>query len=126
VVLIEIVTLEFFQNSGSIEKGTTATNNNAFFNSGLCSAKSVLNSIFNFTNLNFAGSTDLDDADASLDLGKSFLEFFLIVFRSSEIKLIFNLNDSLFNGFFLSCTVQDDGVILGDDDLFACTENGRL
>lgn len=64
---------------GSIEEGSTTARDDTFSNSSSGSAKSVSDSIFDFSDFDLTGSSDLDDADATFQFSQTFFQFFLIV-----------------------------------------------
>jgi hypothetical protein len=75
------------------------TNDNTFINSSLSSVKSIINSILDFTDFNFRSSSDFNDTNSTLDFGKSFLELFSVIVRSSDFDLVLDLFDSLLDRF---------------------------
>jgi hypothetical protein len=79
-VLIEVISLEGIKGLGCIEEGCSTTGNNTFITGSSGGAECVLDSVFELLDLNFGGSSDLDDSNTSGKSSKSFLEFFFIVF----------------------------------------------
>lgn len=74
------------------------TNNDAFFKSGSGGADGISDSVLDFTDFDFRSTTDLNDTDSASKLGKSFLELFLVVFRSGDWNQFLDLGDSVVDG----------------------------
>ena len=79
-VLIEVLSLKGLKCLGSIEECGSTAWNNTFITGSSGGAECVLDSVLEFLNLNFGGSSNLDDSNTSSKSSKSFLEFLFIVF----------------------------------------------
>lgn len=120
------MSLNAIKNLGSVQEGTSSSNDDSLLDGGSGGTDGVLDSVLDLTDLDFGGSSDLDDSDSSLQLGKSLLELFLIVLAGGGGQSLLDLLDSLFDGVLFSISVHDDGVVLGDDDVLALSQDGWL
>ena len=106
----------------SVHKGDTTTSYDTFFNSSLCSSKSVLNTELLFLHFNFCCSTNLDNSYATSKLCKSFLKLFTVKVRSSCFDLCTNLSNSALNFVCVASTVNNDSIFLVNLNLTSLTE----
>ncbi|MCY1228178.1 hypothetical protein D9M72_404770 [compost metagenome] len=102
-----------------LDQGHATTGNDAFFNGSLRVADSVLDAVLAFLELNFGSGTGLDDCNAAGQLGQALLQLLAVVVGIGVLDLGTDLGNAAGDLVGVACTLDDGGLILGDNDL-AC------
>src|SRR5690606_31244040 len=72
--------------------------------------------------LDLGGRTRLDDGDAACELGEALLELLAVVVGVGVVDLLTQLLHATRDGLGLAGTLDDRGLVLGDDDLARLAE----
>ena len=70
---------EFIKSRNGLNKSHTTARNNTLFNSGARCIKSVINTVLELFLLRLCCCADLDNSHTADELGKAFLQLFLVV-----------------------------------------------
>jgi hypothetical protein len=70
--------------------------------------------------LDLGGRADLEDGDAAGQLGEALLELLAVVVGVGVVDLGLDLADAALQVGVGAATLDDGGLVLGDDDLAAC------
>src|SRR5712672_2208436 len=117
-----IMQLELLDGSEATEQRRAAAGNDAFFDRCASGVHGVLNASFLFLQLGFGCRAHLDDRNAANQLGKAFLELFLVVVRGGVLDLLADLLDAALDFGGLAAAFHDGGVVLVDDNLLGAPE----
>src|SRR6201999_3738298 len=82
----------------------------------------VLDAVLLLLHLRLGGRADLHDGDAAGELGEALLELLAIEVRVGVLDLDLDLVDAALDGVRVTGTVDDGGVVLGDDDATGAAE----
>ena len=66
--------------------------------------------------LGLGSSADLDDGNATGELGQTLLELLTVEVRGGVLHLAFDLSDASVDSLLGTGTTHDSGVVLGDGD----------
>jgi hypothetical protein len=102
-----------------LDQRNATTGDDAFFNSSLGVADSVLNAVLAFLELNFSCGTGLDDCNAAGQLGQALLQLLAVVVGVGVFDLGADLGNAAGDLVGVACTLDDGGLVLGDNNL-AC------
>src|SRR6185312_14397803 len=86
----------------------------------------VLDAVLFLLHLGLRGGADLDHRNAPGELRQTLLEFFPIEVGVGVLDLLFDLLDPAFDVVALAGTVDDRGVVFGDDDATGLAELSQL
>ena len=120
---IYIVTLKAFQSIQCTDIGYTTTWNNTFFDSGTGSTKRIVYTVFLFLHFNLRSSTYIKNSYTARQLGQTFLQFFLVIIRFRRYNLSLDLLATFLDVFFVTGTVYNGCIILGDSYLVGSTQH---
>ena len=73
--------------------------------------------------LGLGSSADLDDGNATGELGQALLELLAVEVRGGVLHLALDLSDASVDGLLGASAADDDGVVLGDGDGLSGTEH---
>ena len=73
--------------------------------------------------LGLGSSADLDDGNATGELGQALLELLTVEVRGGVLHLTLDLSDTSVDGLLGASATDDDGVVLGDGDGLSGTEH---
>lgn len=73
--------------------------------------------------LGLGSSADLDDGNATGELGQALLELLTVEVRGGVLHLALDLSDADVDGLLGASAADDDGVVLGDGDGLSGTEH---
>ena len=105
-----------------LDQCNAATGDDAFFNSSLGVADSVLNAVLAFLELNFGCGTGLDDCNAAGQLGQAFLQLLAVVVRIGVFDLGTDLGNAASDLVGVAGTFNDGGLVLGDNNLAGASQ----
>jgi hypothetical protein len=94
-LLVLVLSLEVLETHAGIEKGTSSSHDDSFINGSSGGTESILDPVLDLPDLDLTGSSDLNDADSSLEFGESLHEFLFVVLTSSLEHLFLDLGDSI-------------------------------
>ena len=120
--LVEILELDVVQDLGGVEEGAATTDDDTFLDGGLGGAEGVLDAVLDLGDLNFGGTTDLDDGNTAGKLGQTLLELVLLVLGSGVSDGVLEQSDALLDLGLVTLAVHEDGVILGNGNVLSGTE----
>ena len=89
----------------------SAACDDTFFNSCLCSCKSIFHTKLCFFHLCLSSSTYTDNSYAASEFCKSLLKFLSVEIGFCLFDLTFDLGNSVSDGFLVAETVNDDRVL---------------
>src|SRR5690606_15781466 len=98
------------------------TGDDALLDRGLRVADGVLDAVLALLELDLGGRTRLDDGDAAGELGEALLELLAVVVRVGVLDLGADLRDATGDLLGVAGTLDDRGLVLGDDDLARTAE----
>ena len=79
--------------------------------------------MLNLLELGLGSSADLDDGNATGELGQALLELLAVEVRGGVLHLTLDLSDAGVDGLLGASAADDDGVVLGDGDGLSGTEH---
>src|SRR3546814_12642670 len=85
--------------------------------SRLGGAHGVLDAVLLLLELDLRGGADLEDGDTTGQLGEALLELLAVVVRVGVLDLVLDLLDAALDVGVVAGTLDDGGLVLGDDDL---------
>ena len=103
-----------------LDQGHATAGHDALLDGRLCIAHGVLDAVFALLELDLCCRTDLDDGDAASQLGEALLELFAIVIGIRLLDLRTNLVDPTRDLIWITGSLDDGRLVLGDDHL-ACS-----
>ena len=124
-LLVEVCSLDILEGvDGGLEETSSTTGKDALLYGSAGSVQSIDDAVLLLTNLNFGGTTNLDDGNTARKLGQTLLELLLLVLGGGGIghnatDLLATLSDSV----LATLAVQEDGVLLCDGDSTSGTEH---
>ena len=101
----------------SPQQGDAATGDDALFDGGTGGRQRVLDAVLLLLELHLGGGADLDDGDAAGQLGQPLLELLAVPVGVGVVDLALDLRDATLDVLVGAGTLDDGGVVLGDDDL---------
>ena len=84
-LLLGVVDLDSIERRRSVHEGDAATSDNAFLDSSAGSLQGILNAVLDLLELGLGSSADLDDGNATGELGQALLELLTVVFSISPL-----------------------------------------
>src|SRR5690606_13602224 len=114
-----LVTLELqlLEDLGGLQQGHATTGDDALLDGRLGVAAGVLDAVLALLELDIGGGTALDDGHAAGQLRQTLLELLAVVVRVAVLDLGADLVDAALDLVGRAGTVDDGGLVLGDDDL---------
>ena len=85
--------------------------------------KGVIYTVFLFFHFHFRRSSYIEDSHSTCQFGQAFLEFFLVIVRSSNFNLGFDLSYTGFYLFALTSSIYDSGVVLVNSYTFGTAKH---
>src|SRR5690606_19531526 len=98
------------------------TGDDALLDGCLRVADGVLDAVLALLELDLGGRTRLDDGDAAGELGEALLQLLAVVVAVGVLDLATDLGHATLDGGLLARTLDDRGLVLGDDDLACAAE----
>src|SRR5690606_14143585 len=98
----------------------------ALLDRGLGVADGVLDAVLALLELDLGGGTGLDDGDAAGQLGQPLLQLLAVVVGVARLDLGADLVDAAGDLLGVTSTLDDGGLVLGDDDLAGPAEHVEL
>ncbi|EME62236.1 DNA polymerase II large subunit [Rhodococcus ruber BKS 20-38] len=119
-----LVTLELqvVQNRGGLQQRDAAAGDDALLDRSLGVADGILDAVLALLELDLGGGTGLDDRDTAGQLGQALLQLLAVVVRVRRLDLGADLVHATGDGVGVAGTVDDGGLVLGDDDLARTAE----
>ena len=127
LVAHEVQLLE--RGGGGLDQGHAATGDDALLDGRLRVANGVLDAVLALLELDLGGRADLDDRNAAGQLGQALLQLLAVVVGVRLLDLGADLVDPTGDLVGVARTLDDGGLVLGDDDLAGLAEQldaGRL
>src|SRR5699024_691839 len=84
---------------------------------------SVLDAVLALLELNLGRCTSLDDGNATVELSEAFLELLAVVVRVGVSDFRLDLGNAALDLVGCASTLDDRGLVLGDDDLACAAEH---
>jgi hypothetical protein len=97
-------------------QGGAATGDHALLDGRTSGRDGVLDAVLLLLQLHLGGGADLDDGNAAGQLGQALLQLLAVPVRVGVVDLGLDLVDPALDVVVLAGTVDDGGVVLGDDD----------
>ena len=107
------------------QQGGAATGDDALLDGGTGGRQRVLDAVLLLLELDLGGRADLDDGDAAGQLGQALLELLAVPVGVGVLDLGLDLGDAALDVVLVAGTLDDGGVVLGDDDLAGPSRAGR-
>ena len=85
----------------------------------------VLDAVLLLLELDLGGGADLEDGDAAGQLGEALLELLAVVVGVGVLDLGLDLVDPALDVVLVAATLDDGGLVLGDDDPLGACRAGR-
>jgi len=117
---------ELLEALGGVEKSRATTSNNAGGGGSLGGGESINGAVLLLTDLSLAGTTNLDHGNTTGDLGEALLELLLLVLGGGVGNGGLEKLDALLNIGLVACTVENDGLVLGNGHLLGLTKHVEL
>src|SRR5690606_34604617 len=126
-VLVFVVTfqLAFNRLQGANQGNTTARNHTLFYRS-TGRVQSVFHASFFLFHFDFGASTNLDHSNTAGQFGHTLLQFFTVVIGRSVFDLTTDLVNTCFDRFRIASTVDDGGVLFGQNHTLRLTQVRRV
>src|SRR5215212_6278396 len=105
-----------------VQEHDATAGNDTLFQGSPGRRERVLNAVLLLLELRLGRGADLDDSHATGELGEPLLELLAVEVRVGGLDLGADLVDAARNPLGLAGTVDDGGVVLGDDDLAGTPE----
>src|SRR5690606_25565956 len=105
-----------------LDEGHAAAGDDALLDGRLGVADGVLDAVLALLELHLGGRTDLDDRDAAGELGQPLLQLLAVVVGVGVLDLGADLVDPAGDLVGVAGTLDDGGLVLGDDDLARLAE----
>ena len=125
-VLVEVGSLKTIKFLSSVQKSGSTTDDATLLRGSTSSAKSILDTVLELTDLDLGRSTDLDDGDATSKSAHTLLKLFLVIIASSCVHLFKKSINALINISLGASTTHKNNVILGDDDSLGTSEHANI
>ena len=103
-------------------QGGAATGDDAFLDGCTSGRDGVLDAVLLLLQLDLGGCADLDDGNAAGQLGEALLQLLAIPVAVGVVDLGLDLVDPAGDLVLLTATIDDGGVVLGDDDALGLAE----
>src|SRR5262249_17084302 len=117
-----IVELELLDGRDGAQQSRAAARNNAFLDGRTRGVHGVLDASLLLLQLSLGSRANLDDGDASNELRKALLKFFLVIVGSSVFDLLADLLNAAFDFGWLASPFDDGGIVLVDGDLLGAAK----
>ena len=114
--------LEVVQCGSCLEKCNATTGDDALFDGCLCVTHCIFDAVLALLELDLGSSAGLDDCNAAGQLGQTFLQLLTVVIRVAVLDLGADLADTTGDCVGVAGTLDDGGLVLGDDDLACLAE----
>src|SRR5690606_33787452 len=111
---------------GRLAQGHATTGDDALLDGGLGVTHRVLDAVLALLELDLGGSAGLDDGDATGQLGQPLLQLLAVVVGVAVLDLRADLVDPALDLVRVAGTLDDGGLVLGDDDLAGLAEQGEV
>ena len=121
--LVIVVTLHALEGLEATDVGGTATGHDTLGNGCAGCAQRVVHAVLLLLHLDLAGSTDVEDGNATRHLSETLLEFLLVVGRFGILNLHANLSDAVSNHVLVAGAIDDGGVLLVNGNLLGSTQH---
>eukprot|EP00123_Amoebidium_parasiticum_P013706 comp22106_c0_seq1/m.32278 comp22106_c0_seq1/g.32278 ORF comp22106_c0_seq1/g.32278 comp22106_c0_seq1/m.32278 type:complete len:433 (+) comp22106_c0_seq1:448-1746(+) len=112
-LLVEVARLDLVQLGNAAQQCTPTAGHNALLHGSTGGVECVRHTVLLLTNLDLAGTTNLDDGNTTGKTGKALLELLLLVLRGGGIGCLPDLVAALINAVLLASTTHEQGVVLG-------------
>src|SRR3954447_21616398 len=109
--------LQLLQRRGRLQQSHAATGDDALLDGGLGVADRVLDAVLALLELHLGGGAGLDHRNTAGQLGQALLQLLAVVVGVAVLDLLPDLCDPARDGLAVSGTLDDRGLVLGDDDL---------
>ena len=100
-----------------------ATSDNTLFNSSLGSRHSIFDAVLLFLEFDLSSGADLEDSNAAAQLSETLLELLTVVIAVGVLDLGLDLSDPACDVGLLASAFDNDGLVLGDDNLASLAEH---
>src|SRR5699024_9175795 len=100
--------------------------NNALLGSSLRVAHGILDAVLALLQLHLGGGTDLQDGHAAGELRQALLQLLAVVVGVSVLDLLADLLDATLQLLLGASTIDNGGVVLGDNDLAGGTQQRQV
>src|SRR5690606_17674034 len=121
-VLLFVDPLQVGNGSQGANQGHTTARHHAFFNGCTGCVQGVFNARLLLFHFDFGGRTDLDHGNTAGQLGQTLLQFFLVVVGGGVFDLLADLSHARFDVGLSAGTVDDGGVVLGQNHTLGVTQ----
>src|ERR1700742_1604383 len=125
-LLVRVLQLLRVETGLGVQQRDATTRHDALLERGAGRLQRVLDAVLFLLHLGLRGGADLDHRNAPGELRQTLLEFFPIEVGVGVLDLLFDLLDPAFDVVALARTIDDRGVVFGDDDAAGLTELGQL
>src|SRR5690606_13945906 len=121
-VLLFVDTLQVNDGCQGANQGHTAARHHAFVNACTGCVQGVFDASLLLFHFDFGGRTDLDHRNTASQLGQTLLQFFLVVVGRGVFDLLADLQHARFDVGLSAGTVDDGGVVLGQNHALGVTQ----
>ena len=111
------VELQLLQRRSRLQQGHAATGDDALLDGGLGVADRVLDAVLALLELHLGGGAGLDHRNTAGQLGQALLQLLAVVVGVAVLDLLPDLRDPARDRLAVTGTLDDGGLVLGDDDL---------
>mgnify|MGYP003693990653 CR=1 FL=1 len=109
--------LQLVQHRSRLQQGHAATGDDALLDGRLGVAHRVLDAVLALLELHLGGGAGLDHRNTAGQLGQALLQLLAVVVGVAVLDLGADLRDPARDGVGITGTLDDRGLVLGDDDL---------
>src|SRR4051794_35728216 len=109
-----------------LHQGDATTGHDALLDGRLRVANGVLDAVLALLELDLGGRADLDDRNATGQLGQALLQLLAVVVGVRLLDLGADLVDPALDLLGVAATVDDGGLVLGDDDLASGAQQAEV
>ena len=111
---------------GGLHQCSATAGNNALLGSSLRVTHGILDAVLALLQLHLGGGTDLQDGHTAGELRQALLQLLAVVVGVSVLDLLADLLDATLQLLLGASTIDDGGVILGDNDLAGGTQQRQV
>src|SRR5690606_38276600 len=105
-----------------LDEGHTTSGDDALLNGSLRVANGVFDAVLALLELHLGGGSGLDDGNTTGQLGQALLQLLAVVVAVGVLDLGADLGHATGDGVSLACTLDNGGLVLGDDNLAGASE----
>ena len=122
-LLVCVSALHLVQRGDGLQKRDATAGDDALLDGRAGSLQGILDAVLDLLELDLGGCADLDNRDATGELGHALLELLLVKVGVGVLDLALDLVDAILDGLLGAGAIDDGGVVLGDLDGLGTTEH---